>query len=1645
MIKFRYKRKEAAQADNNTVPSTNIGTAIQKEKIYALKNRELLPPKDMLMNGSLAGVRHNTLPRARPVGGMRNYEHCQPSPPIDQTTLLLFRELFAQLQWSKERAPAADSLRRALGGAGARFQLGCMADASECFEHLLLRVHAHLAAGPPGERREDDACRAPHCVPHRKFAMMLVEQSVCGACQATSEPLPFTQMVHYVSATALTSQASLDDHGDSFGMLLRKAGGMGDIRDCPNACGAKIQICRTLMNRPEVVSIGVVWDSDRPPAEHVADVYAALGTELRPMDAFHSCVDIQWAARATHRLVGLVTYYGKHYSTFFYHSKLRIWIYFDDADVKEIGPEWSQVVDKCRRGRFQPLLLLYAAIDGTPCDTRQAPKEVVPFPAPEPRRAITPAPERPVAGFARRAVTPGPECENDYVSRKSVENILEVQANRRAQLARSLSTGSASDSQDRPRRRDSGNWSGDRNSASSASSSTVESPYMYTRGRGPGSVPGSPTRKGELSSGGSCDAGYDSYSLSSTESLPLQQTLKHNLQLAQIPELTTRGDCEALCSEADLLLGKSRQSEDAADYETALVLCDAAASKARAAMDAPYNNPHTMTFARMKHNTCVMRARSLQRRMGGMSRMHPDLLQSAPVRNTKGGLENTPNTIEIYATLPKKKNSSKKSLKVIDDDIENVPKERPPRHKGRDEEKTRDKRSRSEDRNRSRKEISAAPERKEETTEDKKSNKKQHKIRRKLLMGGLIRRKNRSMPDLTEGADGTTAKSPKEDRKSSVDDGDVGRKKVEEKSNLSGYLSEGHLEYSTNGGTNPNLERSKLMRKSFHGSAGKILTAAKVPPPPPLRTTSQLSASKLESEVIDNSIQSRQQHPLPNNRNNYGYTHDVEEDGGFSEQYGDEPQSLPFLPSYDGQGKLNKQINNYHIDNSHSQNYHTIVTKAMIHQEQSPVKRDILNSAPVSQNNVQNLCNTFDNGIDVVDCAPSTNRANNTFDLPPYPSPLNSVNHSRQHSEEFPPPPPPLDLVPLQDALSTIENGFPVEKEIGDTKNSLLSQLQEKRNQILRNEESRTKPCQIENVCNTGDSWLRELQAKQAALKLKRSGSIEGYLSPPNENSSRIFEINNNVKNIASKFENHVGLPEPESAHIGYVGVQTSANRDVINCSNALYNRRASSSSIDQKQIDEELNDHKITNNNMFSDRPKPKKKSVSFCDQVILVATAEDQEDDSYIPNPILERVLKSAMNKTELTTVPLQTEKPSLHRQDSFDSQSSRSTISSMSQQSTLLNENIQGDYLRIQNSYPPYPIQQNRQQHQYNPNAFGRNSPVQTIPLLNHQIYQTLPTSVAQTQAASSPLPYSQPPNYQNNTNQLNYTQNSTNRITSTTQANPHFMTKHVSNLQRPVPNTYPHPPSQLHNLNPPPSNAFYHRLHPEGTQMLNQQTNRQVNQSQQSNAAPYQSIPTNSPAYQSYRSPPTSFPSSEYSSRYQSPANNYTTAPSPYQRVPLPHTDIPPDYNATNYNQRLPGNYYNDTNANNQPRGQDMRHYQNTSMLQQRTSYNQNNDTNSDHSVQYMSNINSYNPYQLMPPPKQIPQKKSVSFEPGTKGGTESPVPHQLNGNYCGIDKEQSLNSNVSMKPCNLCRKKLVGSPSVYCTDCDFYMSRFKPRS
>lgn len=109
---------------------------------------------------------------------------------------------------------------------------------------------------------------------------------------------------------------------------------------CPfslqNACGNKIGIARALLNRPDVVSIGVVWDSERPAADQVHAVLKSIGTSLRLRDVFHHVADLRWSQSVEHELVGVVSYYGKHYTTFFFHTKLKVWVYFDDANVKEV-------------------------------------------------------------------------------------------------------------------------------------------------------------------------------------------------------------------------------------------------------------------------------------------------------------------------------------------------------------------------------------------------------------------------------------------------------------------------------------------------------------------------------------------------------------------------------------------------------------------------------------------------------------------------------------------------------------------------------------------------------------------------------------------------------------------------------------------------------------------------------------------------------------------------------------------------------------------------------------------------------------------------------------------------------------------------------------------------------------------------------------------------------------------------------------------------------------------------------------------------------------------------------------------------------------------------------------------------------------
>lgn len=296
----------------------------------------------------------------------------------DACIFCALKTMFAQFQHSREKALPSDNVRHALAESfrdEQRFQLGLMDDAAECFENILERIHFHIVPS-----RDSDMCTSKSCITHQKFAMTLYEQCVCRSCGASSDPLPFTEFVRYISTTALCNEVErmMERHErfkpEMFAELLQAANTTDDYRKCPSNCGQKIKIRRVLMNCPEIVTIGLVWDSEH--SDLTDDVVRHLATHLYLPGLFYRVTD-ENAKNSELHLVGMICYTSRHYCAFAFHTKSSKWVFFDDANVKEVGTRWKDVVSKCIRCHFQPLLLFYANPEGTAVSTEDALRQVI--------------------------------------------------------------------------------------------------------------------------------------------------------------------------------------------------------------------------------------------------------------------------------------------------------------------------------------------------------------------------------------------------------------------------------------------------------------------------------------------------------------------------------------------------------------------------------------------------------------------------------------------------------------------------------------------------------------------------------------------------------------------------------------------------------------------------------------------------------------------------------------------------------------------------------------------------------------------------------------------------------------------------------------------------------------------------------------------------------------------------------------------------------------------------------------------------------------------------------------------------------------------------------------------------------------------
>lgn len=1210
-----------------------------------------------------------------------------------------------------------------------------------------------------------------------------------------------------------------------------------------------------------------------------------------------------------------------------------------------------------------------------------------------------------------------------------------------------------------PRRRDSGNWSGDRNSASSSSSTTLDGPYMYLMGKRSGGHTPSPTRSSQNSGSPAptgnvlphhqfFDAGYDSYSLSSTDSYPPKHL--NNSQLAKIPEsVVLSGDCERLCKEADDLLEKSRYSEEMLDFETALILCNTAAGKARAALDAPYSNPHTMTFARMKHNTCVMRARCLHRRLfiekGGISSadfakdqqyvcandMRNNVNGSGSLRHMRqNSKDNTlaanNKNIEIYATLPKK---GKSPLKLIDADDAIEPDVQPAApvkveresrtlsifgRGRRSEEKEKEKRSRSEDRNKHAREFSVVAEPllanakdtlkkhkedKDEKCEKDKPNKKQHKVRRKILMGGLIRRKNRSMPDLTDANAQESEKDISTQTKAApipvaatVDDSSLALgggmiNGSENGSSISGYLSEGHFEYQTiiTGG-NPNLERSKLMRKNVQNGLAirQQLTQVKVPPPPPLRTNSTLSQQQLQMHQ-----QQMEKEMMP-------------------------AMVGPIKPFHQANVSL---ISNMSSNTSMSEDScQTIITTcAVVHQEQSPLQKQQQKDSVAA--------------IDEVD-----SRFDPNLDLPPYPSPPASSCHSRQASEEFPPPPPTNEL------LDHPSNILAETAQLKADTMSILAQLQQ-RQQLLKQQKFNGTKQMNSAAYDQNQKSVKDLASRFEQIKLP--------YAPPTVSIAIAEPIHQQLQNTlmrsSSASQEILNTPQKPLIRTQMNGLLESTARmatpsivmggdevtsnagsydEVDNVSSSMMQMpknglsksasapylaptKSSPYELPPSQIAEEMREVEMLNNvmhqtlhpngynnntintNVVQGRipERTKKKSVSFCDQVILVATADDDEEDEFIPNPILERVLRTAnygngsdmvdskllmqqqQNILRLQNEPLNRQQIVVPLQGSMSNENGyRHDLRAEAQKQQLLMHQQQEQ--QQQRHQPQNQIQTMYGQDGMSCIADAISKPINPVPMTNGGYNSPNLEHIQRSPVYNhNPMINSMhsPQQHQQQQQQLQQQRLVNNGMPSAYMQVPNINYVKSQRVQNFVANGY-----AMNGNGIPTTNAGVYQIPPH---------------------APKYSMPESVPQIYHHISPPPQQPQQ----------NGFPTA---YQRVPMPHNTLTP--------------------------------------MQQHFAV--------------MQNV-------TQPSTKTAPIKK-VSFEPGTKGESDA----NANNNNTTISTTPTTIASPSMDStlavtaiptrvfnnsaivkasakavqCNLCRKKHVIAPSIYCSDCEFYMSRFQPR-
>jgi hypothetical protein len=341
-------------------------------------------------------------------------EDLDPSPPPTYSSVVdALCNLFTKYQLSDKSVLPPTELRMTLSTISDSFQLGEIADANEALDVILNKIHEESISCCNNEQT--------HCLAHVVLGGLLLEQTFCPCCFATSEPVLYkNSFIHQVNAAELIQHARIyASHGRQapFGYLIRKSSGVGR-KECPSVddepkpnplCQSKGNVRLYCLEPPLALAIAIGWSSQNETVEQLKNFYSLISKSIQLNELFRSpqshshasdgnnsnsnnnnnasagagtTDDLSTSASVSklktgsvkYLFRGMICYYGLHYVSIFqeYGSGRSNFLLFDDHTVRSIG-SWEQAVDLSLRAKYQPVCLLYELMtnDGDVGDSHQ--------------------------------------------------------------------------------------------------------------------------------------------------------------------------------------------------------------------------------------------------------------------------------------------------------------------------------------------------------------------------------------------------------------------------------------------------------------------------------------------------------------------------------------------------------------------------------------------------------------------------------------------------------------------------------------------------------------------------------------------------------------------------------------------------------------------------------------------------------------------------------------------------------------------------------------------------------------------------------------------------------------------------------------------------------------------------------------------------------------------------------------------------------------------------------------------------------------------------------------------------------------------------------------------------------------------------